>query len=124
MLAAALRCAALCLLFAGPFAHSQVPAQVPAQAAVTPIIELNAANQAELERVKGVGPALSTLALSARQTTLFQDWNDAIRRLPGMGPARAKKLSDAGLRVNGQAYEPARSQAASAVNATPTAAAR
>lgn len=86
-----------------------------AQTVITPT-ELNQANQAELEMVKGVGPGLSTLVLQQRSKSLFRDWDDTIGRLPGIGPARAKKLSDAGLRVNGAPYEPHMARSASAVN--------
>jgi competence protein ComEA len=87
-----------------------------AQSPITPT-ELNTANQAELEMVKGVGPALSALVLQQRESRLFRDWDDTITRLPGIGPARARKLSDAGLRVNGSPYEPHKAASASAVSA-------
>lgn len=66
--------------------------------------EVNTANQAELEMVKGVGPQLSTQILNGRGHALFRDWTDFVARLPGVGPAKARKLSAAGLRVNGQAW--------------------
>jgi competence protein ComEA len=91
-------------------------ATLQAQPVIT-ATELNQANQAELEMVKGVGPQLSTLMLAQRKSGLFRNWDDAVRRLPGIGPARAKKLSDAGLRVNGEAYEPQSAASASAVTA-------
>jgi len=66
--------------------------------------ELNTANQAELEMIKGVGPQLSEQWLAARQQRPFASWAQFIERTSGVGPARAKRLSDAGLRVNGLAY--------------------
>lgn len=69
------------------------------------VTEVNRANLAELEMVKGVGPQLSGQLLQARAERPFQDWPDLIRRLKGVGPARAALLSSHGLRVNGQGYE-------------------
>jgi competence protein ComEA len=74
---------------------------LPGVAAAT---ELNTANQAELEMIKGVGPQLSEQWLAARQQRPFASWAQFIERTPSVGPARAKRLSDAGLRVNGLAY--------------------
>ncbi|MFD2451548.1 hypothetical protein [Ideonella paludis] len=42
--------------------------------------------------------------LQARSQGLFVDWADAQRRIKGLGPAKAKRLSDHGLRINGQAW--------------------
>lgn len=67
--------------------------------------ELNTANQAELEQVKGVGPQLSEQLLHERaRGGAFTGWDDLVRRLKGVGPARAARLSEAGLRVAGRAY--------------------
>lgn len=75
-------------------------------------VELNLANQAELEQVKGVGPQLSDRLLEERRRGAFRDWADMIRRMKGVGPASAAKLSAAGLTVAGAAYEPPASAAA------------
>ena len=66
--------------------------------------EVNGANQAELEMVKGIGPQLSTQILGERERGPFRDWRDFIARLPGVGPGKARKLSAAGLRVGGQPF--------------------
>jgi competence protein ComEA len=71
-----------------------------AQAAV----DANKANQAELETVKGIGPALSSKILDARKAASFKDWNDLVERVGGVGPGNAAKFSQAGLTVNDMAY--------------------
>lgn len=74
-----------------------------AQAAV----DVNKANQAELETVKGIGPGLSVKILDARKAGTFKDWNDLVERVGGVGPGNAAKFSQAGLTVNDAAYSAA-----------------
>jgi len=71
-----------------------------AQAAV----EVNKANQAELETVKGIGPGLSSKILDARKVGEFKNWTDLVDRVSGVGPGNAAKFSQAGLTVNSVAY--------------------
>jgi competence protein ComEA len=67
-------------------------------------LEVNLANQAELEMLPGVGPSLSEAILAERRRGgPFQDWRALQRRVKGLGPATARRLSLVGLRVNGQA---------------------
>lgn len=66
--------------------------------------DVNKADQAQLESVKGIGPAMSNRVLEARKTAQFKDWNDLIDRVQGIGPAKAGKLSAEGLTVNGAVY--------------------
>ncbi|MDN3920187.1 ComEA family DNA-binding protein [Roseateles violae] len=68
-------------------------------------LELNTASLAQLESLPGIGPALAERLLAARVQRTFEDWNDLHRRVRGIGPATAAKLSAQGLRVNGRAYE-------------------
>ena len=72
--------------------------------AVQAATEVNLANQAELETVKGIGPSLSEAILAERHRRPFRDWADFTARLAGIGPARAGKLSAAGLTVAGQPW--------------------
>jgi competence protein ComEA len=72
-----------------------------AQAAV----DANQASQAELETVKGIGPALSSKILGARQAGAFKDWADLVDRVGGVGPGNAAKFSQAGLTVGNAAYD-------------------
>jgi len=64
--------------------------------------EINQATEAELDSVKGFGPASTARILEARTQALFKDWSDLMRRVKGIKPAQAAKLSEAGLRVNGK----------------------
>lgn len=79
-------------------------------------LNVNTASQAELETLKGVGPQLSEAILAARRDKPFRDWADFMARLHGIGPARAGRLSAAGLRVGDQAWAaaPAASTASAA----------
>jgi competence protein ComEA len=67
-------------------------------------VDANRANQAELESVKGIGPALSTKILEARKNGEFRDWTDMVERVQGVGPASAARLSTQGLTVGGTPY--------------------
>jgi competence protein ComEA len=64
--------------------------------------EINQATEAELDSVKGLGPASTARILEARSKGLFKDWADLMRRVKGIKPSQAAKLSEAGLRVNGK----------------------
>jgi competence protein ComEA len=64
-------------------------------------VEINTANQAELEQVRGIGPDLSKRILESRRQARFANWADFMQRLAGVGPVRALKLSQAGLVING-----------------------
>ena len=76
-------------------------AALSAQAAV----DVNKASQADLEGIRGVGPALSGKILEARKSGEFRHWGDFVERVSGVGPASAARLSQAGLTVSGAAYD-------------------
>ena len=67
-------------------------------------VDVNKATSAELDGVKGVGPALSKRIVDARKSAPFKDWADFMGRVKGVKEKSATKLSAAGLTVNGQAY--------------------
>ena len=75
-----------------------------ASVAAIAMVDVNRANRAQLEAVRGVGTELAERILVARQQGSFEDWADLIARVPGLGPASAARLSAAGLTVGGQAY--------------------
>ena len=63
-------------------------------------LELNTANEAELDSVRGLGPSSTARILMAREQGLFKDWGDFMQRVKGIKPAAAAKLSATGLTVN------------------------
>lgn len=67
-------------------------------------LEVNTANEAELDSVRGLGPAATARILDARAQGLFKDWPDLMQRVKGIKPRTAARLSDAGLTVNQQPY--------------------
>lgn len=99
-------------------------------------VDVNQASQAELETVKGIGPALSGKILQARQAGAFKGWDDLVQRVPGIGAGNAARFSQAGLTVAGGAYSaspatpgapravPAKSEARGAAADKPAAAPR
>ena len=84
--------------------------------------DANQASAAELEAVKGIGPALSGKILTARQQGNFKSWADLVDRVSGMGPGNAARLSQNGLTVAGAAYTPAVAPAAKPPRPPPDAA--
>ena len=69
-------------------------------------VDINKADQAALESVKGVGTSLSARILEERKKGAFKDWNDLVERVRGVGGGNAAKFSAAGLTVNGAGYAP------------------
>ncbi|MEY4751234.1 MAG: hypothetical protein RIQ60_3448 [Pseudomonadota bacterium] len=67
-------------------------------------VDINKATQAELESIKGIGPAMSGRILDERKKGGYKDWLDVIDRVKGVGPGNAAKFSDGGLTVDGASY--------------------
>lgn len=67
-------------------------------------LDINQANEAELDSVKGMGPALSAKVLKARSNGPFKDWQDLMQRVSGIRQNKAKQFSEQGLTVDGQAF--------------------
>jgi competence protein ComEA len=70
-------------------------------------VEVNTANEAELDSVRGLGPSSTARILSARENGQFVNWADFMRRVKGIKPATAHKLSQQGLTVNSAPYDAA-----------------
>lgn len=88
-------------------------------AAAFAALDVNKASQAELESIKGVGPAIAGKMLEERKKGAFKDWPDLVARVQGVGEANAARFSAAGLTVNGAAFKGAAASAASAADAKP-----
>lgn len=74
-------------------------------AAAFAAVDINKANQAELEAVKGLGTVTAGKILDERKKGSYKDWNDLMQRVGGIKDAKANKLSAAGLTVNGEAFQ-------------------
>ncbi len=67
-------------------------------------VDVNQANAADLDSVKGIGPTLSSKILVERKKAPFNNWSDFMSRVKGMGPKNAVKFSSQGLTVNEAPY--------------------
>jgi len=90
-----------------------------ASAAAFAATDVNKANQAELEAIKGIGPNMATRILDARKTGSFNNWADLQGRVKGVGDGNARKFSADGLTVNGTAYTASDAPAAKVKAARP-----
>lgn len=68
-------------------------------------VDVNKASAAELDGIKGIGPATSTRIIDERKKGQFKDWQDFIDRVKGVGEGNAAKFSAEGLTVNGAAFK-------------------
>lgn len=84
-------------------------------------VDVNKADQAALDRITGIGPVMAKQILDERKKGGdFKDWNDLQRRVKGIGPKSAAKLSAAGLSVGGQKNTaPVKASKAAPVKAAP-----
>jgi competence protein ComEA len=73
-------------------------------AAAFAAVDVNKADAAALDTVKGIGPAIAGNILEERKKGNFKNWDDLIARVPGIGEASAAKFSEGGLRVNGRTF--------------------
>jgi competence protein ComEA len=67
-------------------------------------LEINDANEAQLDGVKGLGPSSTARILQAREAGPFASWTDLMARVKGIKSASATRLSAQGLTVNGSSY--------------------
>ena len=65
-------------------------------------LDINQASEAELDGLRGLGPAFTRRVMRERDIRPFTDWPDLMRRVSGMGRVTAGKLADQGLTVSGQ----------------------
>ena len=75
-------------------------------------VDVNKADAAALDSVKGIGPKTSKAIIDERtKGGEFKDWADFEKRVKGVGAKNAKKLSMAGLQVGGKSLEGAEMKA-------------
>lgn len=78
-------------------------------------VDVNKADAAALDSVKGIGPKTSKLIIDERtKGGPFKDWADLEKRVKGIGEKNAKKMSMAGLQVDGKSLAGADMKAADA----------
>jgi competence protein ComEA len=67
-------------------------------------VDINHATELDLDSIKGIGPSTARKILVQRQVKRFENWQDFIARVPGIGEKKAARMSESGLTVNGQRY--------------------
>lgn len=82
-------------------------------------VDVNKADQAALDGIRGIGPSLSNAILAERSKGgNFKDWQDLEKRVKGISDKNSVRFSKAGLVVNGQARDGSSGQAEPAAKAT------
>jgi competence protein ComEA len=76
-------------------------------AAAFAAVDVNKATAAELDGIKGIGPATSKAIVDERKKGDFKNWEDLITRVKGVGEGNAAKFSAEGLTVKGEGYKKA-----------------
>jgi competence protein ComEA len=84
-------------------------------------VDVNKADAAALDSVKGIGPKTAKVIIDERtKGGPFKDWADLETRVKGVGAKNAKKMSAAGLQVGGKSLEGADMKAADTKGAKAT----
>ena len=78
--------------------------------------DINTATEAELDSIRGIGPATSRRILAEREKGPFRDWPDLMARVKGIHQTTASRYAAQGLTVNGQPLPTPQKQ----LDATPT----
>ena len=74
-------------------------------AAAFAAVDVNKADAAALDTVKGIGPGIAGKILDERKNGAFKNWDDLVGRVKGIGEVNAAKLSEGGLTVNGSGFK-------------------
>ncbi len=90
----------LCWVILGPLALMLISPMAWA-------LDINQASEAELDSLKGMGPALSAKVLTARAQGPFLNWQDVMQRVSGLRQAKAQQFSEQGLTVQGVPFNKA-----------------
>lgn len=84
-------------------------------------VEVNSADQAALESVKGIGPVHAKAIIDERtKNGPFKDADDLATRVKGIGAKSVTNLEAAGLTINGSSTPPSGAKAASKAGSTAT----
>lgn len=67
-------------------------------------VDVNQATEAELDGIKGLGPATSRIIIAERKKSEFKNWFDFMNRVKGVKSKSASRFSAEGLSVNGESY--------------------
>lgn len=67
-------------------------------------VDVNQADVAALDSIRGIGPSMSRQILAERESSTFKNWGDLMARIPGIKAKAAAKLSTQGMTVNGQSF--------------------
>ncbi|MFM6992910.1 MAG: ComEA family DNA-binding protein [Rhodoferax sp.] len=67
-------------------------------------LDVNAATEAQLDGLRGLGPSQTARILQARESGPFTSWTDFMARVKGIKAPTASKLSAQGLTVGGATY--------------------
>lgn len=62
-------------------------------------VDANAASQAELESIRGIGPAIAARIIAERERGPYVDLEDLRDRVRGVGAATLRRMAEAGLEV-------------------------
>jgi competence protein ComEA len=65
-------------------------------------LEINDANRAQLEQLKGVGVTLAEKILVEREKARFSGWDDLRQRVKGISGKRVTEWQAKGVTVNGE----------------------
>lgn len=68
-------------------------------------VDVNKGSEAELDGIKGIGPATSRQIIAERQKGEFKNWEDFMTRVKGIRAKKAAKFSEEGLTVGGAYYQ-------------------
>ena len=80
---------------------------LPCGAGLCSATDLNTATEAELDSIRGIGPATSRRILAERDKSSFRDWADLMARVKGIQQATAQRYTEQGVTVNGLPFFPA-----------------
>ena len=67
-------------------------------------VDINQADVAALDGIRGIGPSMSRKILLEREQGKFKSWTDLMARVTGVKDKTAAKFSAQGLTIEGQGF--------------------